>query len=183
MAMSESQFEAYKRDLLYRSLDRIMIYNPTQTPFKLIWDGFIQFTIQPKQKLPVYRWQADHYAKQMSTQIIHGMADRKLKETLESRASKGFPEITKYEEQNIVPNLPKTDNPELLAQIYETLILGIIERYEPQRADSELERVPDVKSIEERILEMTERPFVEEKAEIKSSEEPYIKEEVKPKGK
>lgn len=169
--MNESQWENYKRDLLYRSLDRIRIGNPTTSPFTLIWDGFKQFTIEPFEEMTVERWKAEQYAKVMSAKIIDERNQTKADKILADRSQKGQVELTAFEKQETIYNrLIKTNDENILEEIYKELILGMVERYNPERADDALEHVPDLKTTEEKMLELTDRPYVVKKMVLPEKE-------------
>lgn len=161
MAMTQSEFDAWNMDLYRRSQDKLRICNPTEHPFQLIWDGYIAFTIQPKEELTVKRYEAEKYARDMATHMINQLTKDELESRLAEREKKGHPQLTKFEENTEITNrLKRTDDETLLAELYPQLVLGLVEKFEQIPALDHREAVADTKSVEERLVESLDRPYV-----------------------
>lgn len=161
MAMNQGEFDAWKLDREYRSQDDLRIYNPTQDPFTLIWDGFKRWTVNAQQELTVKRFEAEKYARDMSVKIINNQNDEMVSVMKQERTAKGFPQLTKDQEnEEMRVRAKKTNDEGLVADLYNQLVLGVVKKYQPIRADDSMERVPDTKTLEERLVETMDRPYV-----------------------
>lgn len=126
----ELQMAANRREMERRSLDIVRIYNPLETRFNYMHDSRYH-SVDGKSTKDVTRFLAAHYFKKIAERII---GDQQLKTGAELLALRekqfGRTFLDKYEENKEVwDRTPKLNDPELLKEIYNTVILGLVEEY------------------------------------------------------
>jgi hypothetical protein len=121
---------AYLRELERKSRDSIMVYNPTDKDFPVMWEGMTEWIIPAKDRdagsgpgrLIVPRYIAEKYAQEMAVQQINEEANKWREE---NRAKYSPSEWIKMEENFA----PRTNNPQLLEKYMRPLIVGIVKEY------------------------------------------------------
>lgn len=149
-AQLENKMEVSRREMQRRSLDTLRILNPLDYPFRYQWDGFWH-SVPAHGTKDVERYLANHYFKKISATIIglqaQAFGDQLLK-LREKQFGKSF--IDKYEENKEVwDRAPRIDDPDLLKQILDTVIVGLVEEY---GMDLPIEGAPDVPKVDMRSL-------------------------------
>jgi len=126
----ERDMEQVRREMMRKSRDVIRIYNPLDTDFKFFYDGYPN-VIKANSTKDVERYKAELYFKKISQYIIGQMGIAKGNELLEERRKRGVPEfLDKYvENREIWDKVPKMDDPVLLKEIADKVILGLVEEY------------------------------------------------------
>lgn len=159
-------FDAYKRELQRKSLDTMMVYNPTETEYRVIWDKRI-FPVPPKNsnqgygygKMQLPRYIADKYAKEMKDVIINKLNVDKSTKMLEDHYAKGREELSKYDENiKIHDKGYRTDDEKRVMEIYDQLILGVVQEYSADYLDESV-TMEDMRPVEERITERMNKRY------------------------
>ena len=122
--------ELKKREMARFAHDTIRIYNPLDIDFKFLHDGYVNI-VKSKQSKDVERFKARLYFNKISQYIIGQMQVEKGQELLKKRQDRGLDELLdKYQEnRQIWDKVPRMDNKELLAQIAQDVILGLVAEY------------------------------------------------------
>lgn len=176
-------FDAYKRELQRKSLDTLMVANPTDQEYKVIWDKRI-FPVPPKHvdmgygrgKMQLPRYIAEKYAKEMKDFLINQMNKEKSEKMLADHYAKGREELSKHDENlKIHDKGIRTDNETQIAQMYDKLILGVVQEYSADYLD-EAVSMEDMRPVEERITERMNRKYEPEVTEdMKTSKNNLLK--------
>lgn len=159
-------FDAYKRELERKSLDTIMVFNPTESDYKVIWDkrifiipGVNREVGYGKGKMQLPRYIAEKYAKEMKDLLINSANKEKAEKMLEDHYAKGREELTKHDENlKIHDKGTRTDNETEVLKIYDQLILGLVQEYSADYLDETL-AVEDMRPVEERISERMNKRY------------------------
>lgn len=126
----ELQMAANRREMERRSLDILRVYNPLDIRFNYMHDSRWH-SVEPKSYKDITRALAAHYFKKIAQHIIGEQQLQKGEELLKLREKQfGKTFLDKYEENKEVwDRVPRLDDPDLLKQIYETVIIGVVEEY------------------------------------------------------
>lgn len=126
---------ALKKELQRRSNDTILVYNPTDTDFRVTWDG-LPFVIPSKnrsigfglgqQQLP--RYIAMNYIKHMADKVLNDSLDTASETENQKRRDTGRPEMDPFEREKFESRYKITD-PQLRTPIIRELWLGIIREF------------------------------------------------------
>lgn len=126
----ELQMESTRREMYRKSLDTIRLYNPLDVTFKYMYDGYWHQVLSKGTK-DEPRYLARHFFKKIAEFMIGQqglLKGTELKELREKQLGKSF--LDKYEENIEIWNkVPKLDDPELLAEIRDVVIMGVVEEY------------------------------------------------------
>jgi hypothetical protein len=182
-----SEQEAYHRELYRRSLDSIRVFNPTDEDFIVVWDKF-KHIVPSKNKDMSYgkgqkvlpRYIAEKYARSIKDKMIHEMADKKLEQLKESYEKQGS------EDPLLKANLTierrreyRTDNRELIKEIYAQIWLGVEEEYGllAEEKKTANDGKIDTRPVEEQILSGMDKKYVPEevKKEVLIDDKPVNK--------
>ena len=87
------QVEKIRRELHRRSLDSIVIYNPLEEDYTVIWDKF-RHVVPSKSERAFPRYIAMKYIKEITDRLIYKEEDEKIKEHNSKRADRGLPPLT-----------------------------------------------------------------------------------------
>lgn len=112
------------------SLDIIRIYNPLEFDYKYMWDGYWN-TVPAKSYKDVPRYKAKHFFKNISQYLIGQMQIKQGNDLLKKRDDRGLDKILdKYQEnRQIWDQVPKLNDENLLNQIAEDVLIGLVEEY------------------------------------------------------
>lgn len=159
--------DAYKRELERHSKDIVMVHNPLDKDYTCIWDKFkhvipncnrdIGFG-KGNNELPFYI--ARKYFNEMKDLLITTENNKTVEQRLEERNKKGLPQFeTKWHEQTVWNNLPRTNDRKIVDSLFEELWLGIVREF---GLDMEENKIPmaDFKSEEEHMNEMMNKKFM-----------------------
>ena len=123
---------AYIKELERRSRDTLMVYNPTDQDFPVVWEGMTEYVVPANSKdkgyglgrLPVPRYIAEKYAREMAIFQINVYA----KEIVSDYKKKytGSPTEWPKIEENLAP---RTNDTNLLKKYMTPLIVGIVKEY------------------------------------------------------
>ena len=166
-AQAAAKRDAFLREMERKSLDTIMVYNPTSEDYLLEWDrryhripskdrdlGF------GKGKMELSRYLAEKYAREMKNLIVNIASDKFMKEFRKEREQKGERFRDKHEEnEEAIALVPKTSDPERIRQAYNMIILGVVREYGMELPDDMPKHVLDEKTPEERALENMNKPY------------------------
>lgn len=133
--------ELKKREMARFAHDTIRIHNPLDIDFKFLHDGYVNI-IKAHAYKDVERFKARLYFKKISQYIIGQMQTKKGEELLQKRKDRGLDEILDHYQENrqIWDKVPRLDNKELLEQIANEVIIGLVEEYGREEVLEEGER-------------------------------------------
>ena len=162
------QSEAFKRELYRKSMDRIRVYNPTDKDHVIVWGTEkYKFIVPNKNKdtgwgkgqAVIERYLAEKYARDMKNYLIHKMADDTVKAMADKMEKMGVDSsLWKANETFAQSGKYKTDNPELIKQIYSEIWLGVEEEYGLNTVeDDDNSFTSDLRPVEEQILSTMDR--------------------------
>jgi hypothetical protein len=150
MAQSDSdRTNSVLREMERTSHDLIRIYNPTDTDFTILWDGF-KHVVPHKDKdigygkgqRVVQRYLAIWYLKHMTDKIITDKQDTKLKQLQSKYENAGIEDSLVKAQLEVERNRGvRTDNPDEVARIGDIIWLGVEEKY---GIDMEIEEKPTI---------------------------------------
>jgi hypothetical protein len=161
--------DAYLRELERRSLDTIMVYNPTDKDYLLEWDKHYHRVPSANKnmgfgngKMELSRYLADKYAREMKNLMINEVEAKFMRKFKEEKELSGHKFRDKYEENDAaLPLAPKTNDPERIKEIYNVIILGVVREYGMDQPETPQGEEIDTKTPEEKVLENMNRPYVE----------------------
>lgn len=176
---AQARKDAILREMERKSLDTIMVYNPTEKDYPLEWDK--RYFIVPskfkdkgfgKGKLELPRYLAEKYAREMKNHIINTLADSYMADLRRKREMAGQPFRDKFEENNdALPLVPKTNDLDRVREIYKTLILGVVREWAMELPpDLNTGDKYDEKTPEEQVLESMNTPYL---ATIEETEQAF----------
>ncbi len=181
----QAQEEIVRREMYRKSRDIIRIYNPLAIDFKFYFDGYPQI-IKARQTKDVERYLARLYFKKMSDYLIGQMQVAKGSELLSKRKKEGYPDyLDKYVENTEIWNkVPKQNDPELLKEISDQIILGLVEEFGfdvPEPKNVEAPVTADIRTVHDRLIDDFNKPIPEEKMASEETEPPVkpVKEKLK----
>lgn len=144
-----------KRELARSSQDIIRVYNPLDTDFRFLYDGFPN-TIKSKSYKDMERFKARLYIKKITQYIIGEMQQNIGDSLIQKRRKRGLDEILdKYQENvQIWNNTPRLDNSDLLKQIIGEVVVGLVEEYgkEEPLPEQRLEPRNPLENMQEQIF-------------------------------
>lgn len=166
-AKREQQMEFSRREMQRKSLDTIRVFNPLEYTFKFKYDGYPQ-SVPAKSSKDFPRYLAVLFFKKISDEIIGQQIMAKGEELLKLREKQlGKSYLDKYEENREVwDKVPRLDDVELLAQIRDIVILGLVEEYgydEVQEAPASIKPV-DFRPMHDQLFSEMDKRIAEEPA-------------------
>lgn len=122
--------ELARREMERFSLDTIRIFNPLDFTFRYKWDGR-NFSVPAGGTTDVERYLANAYATKIIGYMIGQQQLVKGKELLQLRQQQmGKTFLDKYEEnKEIWDRVPRLDDRQLIDELGETVILGLVEEF------------------------------------------------------
>lgn len=152
--------EAWHNEQRRKQYDIIRVKNPTNQDFYVMYDVNQYQKIPANSTLDVPRYIAIRYVQHQKDNIINAMIKKKHDDHMAERAAKGMPNFkSKWEENEETyssADYPKTNDPELMAQIMDELWVGLVHEFgrdvPPQAFDPRAGEV-DLTPPEMKILE------------------------------
>lgn len=176
------QQELTHREMYRRSQDDCMVYNPTDRKFIIEWEPGLRFEVPDcntdigwgRGMREVKRYLAEWYCRHMKDQLINELGTKKAEELLSNRP-KGEDFVTKWHENVwLGTQVPRTDNEQLMSEIYPQLFLGVTREFGADLPQEEVIPV-DGKTQAERIMEeVGNRRYTPQVAQEKPQEEPVM---------
>jgi hypothetical protein len=176
------EVEAFKRELYRKSMDRIRVFNPTESDFVVLWGTEKYKYVFPnknkdtgwgKGQRVIERYIAEKYARDMKDFIINRMADNDLKSTIERMEKAGVDNyLWKANESFAQSGKYKTDNPVLIKEIYEQVWLGVEEEFgmdTTEPTDDGQAPTGDTRTVEEQVLSTMNKKYIK-KDSLKTNE-------------
>lgn len=159
-ARREQDMEVVRREMQRKSRDIIRIYNPLDIDFKFYYDGYPNI-VKGKAYKDVSRYIARHYFKHISAFIIGQLAKAKGNGLLEERKRAGLPDyLDRYtQEKEVWEKMPRVDDPDLLKQVADQVIIGLVEEYGLEIAESlpSSYTPPDLRPLHDQIVDMFDK--------------------------
>lgn len=151
-----NEVELAKRELTRRALDTIRIYNPLDHTFSFMYDRYWH-RIAPHAYKDVDRYLAIHFFKKICDFMIGQQITLKgeeLKALREKQMGKQF--LDKYEENvQIWDRQPKLNDPDLIEQIKNVVLIKVVEEYGMDEPEEELQvadKPMDFRPLHEQIF-------------------------------
>ncbi len=120
--------EAFKRELLRRSLDECKVFNPTSEDYVLMWDNF-PHRIPANGEAILVRYLCDRYMTEMTDKILTFRSDENVRMENERRVKKGMAIMDKHTEQPAFEMKFAINQPELRLPVLKTLWGGVVRLY------------------------------------------------------
>ena len=120
--------EAYKRELLRKSLDECKVLNPTSENYTIYWDKF-PHNVPANGEAIFPRYIANKYMKEMTDKQLTFRSDENVRMENERRVKKGMALMDKHTEQPAFEANFAINKPELREPILRTLWGGVIKEY------------------------------------------------------
>lgn len=182
--MAQDEQSLVHREMARRSQDIHRVKNPTDTDFKLIWDGYVEI-IPANGTADLETFKVDKYLREMTDLILIDRQNEAVKEQNEVRAKRGENEMEKWlgEAQHVFEGkfatIKGVGNPEVRMKIYKELYIGLVKEYGVERYQKEkVEATPSTheqlmnKILGSKIPETDSKPPIVEKLEDTTSETP-----------
>lgn len=160
--------DAYKRELERHSKDIVMVHNPLDKDYTCVWDKFkhvipncnrdIGFG-KGNNELPFYI--ARKYFNEMKDLMINTSNQKIVEKRIEAKEKSGSNFETKWHEQTVWNNLPRTNERKVVDSLFDELWLGIVREF---GLDTEENQMPtmDYKSEEDHMNEMMGKKYMPE---------------------
>lgn len=136
--------EAWHQEQGRKQYDIIRVANPTHGTVKgkeytfPLEDFFVQYDVQQYQKIPansqrdIPRFRAERYVEHMKDKWVNFVAQKMHDDYLADRDAKGLPRYTDKATENKetyeTEPYPKTNDPQLIAEIYNQLWIGLVNK-------------------------------------------------------
>lgn len=153
---AQNQLELAKRELERRSHDRIRVYNPLDTTFSFMYDRYWH-RVPAKSYRDFERYLAIRFFKKICDYMIgqqQMVKGQELKELREKQLGQQF--LDKYEENvQIWDKVPKLNDPDLIEQIKQVVLIGVVEEYgmdEPPLEPEVHDNPQDMRGLHEQIF-------------------------------
>lgn len=179
--MDPKQFDVWQREQYRKSMDTILVYNPTEEDYICYWDKYphvIPSSLKDMGfgagKMQLVRYIADKYMKEMKDEIINKKSDDLVERAKEERMRKGLSSDPGEINIQLLNTLPRTNNEKEIEEAYGFLYCGLVREFglydEPEKKE---ETVLDQRSPEEKILEKAEKGLlIKKETEKKVISEP-----------
>lgn len=158
--------DAYKRELERHSKDIVMVHNPLDKDYVCVWDKFKHVVPNCNRDIGFGKgnnelqfYIARKYFNEMKDIMIN-MSNQKIAEKrIEAKEKSGANFETKWHEQVVWNNLPRTNDRKVVDNLFEQLWLGIVREF---GMDVEENSTPmaDYKSEEEHMNEMMSKKYM-----------------------
>ena len=178
------QTEKIRRELHRKSLDSIVVYNPLEEDYTVIWDKF-RHIVPAKSERSFPRYIAMKYIREITDKLIYNEEAVKTKEANDKRLERGMPPLTPQERDQFALQYGLTTaNEEKRKEIFKTIYIGVGEEYGVDIPADEVKPVrKDSRTFEEKMLDemeqdappRPERPIITEQ-DTKVKKEQLIKE-------
>lgn len=152
------KIEKIRRELHRRSLDQIVVNNPTDNDVTVIWDKF-RHVVPANSTRTLPRYIAMKYIRETTDRMIYMEEEEHVKSQNEKRANNGHPPLTPQErEQQALQYGIHLGNEKKREELFEQLYGGISEEYGVDMPDSEPQiEKRDKRTFEEKMMEKHER--------------------------
>ena len=177
ISKTPAEFENWQGEEYRKSMDSILVYNPTDKDYFVMWDR-MNHLVPNKSKdigfgagqVELPRYIADKYLKEMKDLLINEEVNNRVKEKIEDRAKKGMPELTPYEKNvQVTDYLPKTSDEKKIIEIYGNLFKGVVREFGLYDVpESSTNTKPDTRTAEEKAMEALMNNKVESKQPTKA---------------
>ena len=150
------QVEKLNRELRRKSLDQLKIYNPLDTAFQTVWEGFT-YVANPKQETLMLRYIAEKWMREFTDYMINKEEQDAVDIENDKRRKKGWEPMNPQErDQFDLRNKFMTNDPEKRLQYMKLAYRGISQEHgldlpEPVAVKR------DVRPQDEKILEMLDK--------------------------
>ncbi len=154
------------REMARRANDRIRVYNFNKEDFKVMWDSFI-WTVpgkdtdsgQGKGQAILPRYVAENYVKHFTDFELGKIRDQAIKGENQRLIEKGNrPMAIDSSERLQFETQYSLDNVERRREVIKQIWLGIEEEYGMEQTEAMQPKVPDQKTIDQRLLDELDRP-------------------------
>ena len=162
--------DAFLRELERKSLDTLMVYNPTDQDYFVEWDRrFHRIPAKNKNagfgngRMELVRYLAEKYAREMKNKLITEDNDQRLDSIKERMRKAGIQDVVlnaniEFERLHEL----RTDYDTLIKKYYDILILGVVREYGmdmPMTGD--IKQIDVTKTPEELVLENLSKHYID----------------------
>lgn len=154
--MEQTQVEKVRRELRRKSLDQLRIYNPLDTAFQTVWEGFT-YVAQPRQETIMLRYIAEKWMREFADYMINREEQEAVEADNDKRRKKGWEPMNPQErDQFDLRNKFMTNDPDKRLQYMKMVYRGVSQEHgldlpEPVAVKR------DVRPQDEKILEQLDR--------------------------
>ena len=124
-----TEIEKVKRELKRKSLDQLKIYNPLETPFFTIYDGYT-YSVAPRKEGTFLRYIAEKWMREFIDFMINNEEQDSVEKENDKRRKKGWEVMTPQErDQHAIRNKLVTSDPEKRMYYMKLIYKGISEEH------------------------------------------------------
>lgn len=176
--MNQDPKEEAEQQLIHAEMERKShdvwrVYNPLDTDFTFYHNGWPTM-IKAKSTKDIEFSKVRLFFRQISQYIIGQLKELKGQELLKKHAERGQGDyLDKYIENiEVWDKTPRLDNPELLKQVADQVVIGLVEEYgvAPAPVLNQTHKAVDTRSLNDQILDLFSKRIapqvVEEKAKL-----------------
>lgn len=151
------KIEKIRRELHRKSLDSIIVKNPTNEDITVIWDKF-RHVVPANSERSFPRYIAMKYIREVTDKLIYQKEEDHVAEQNKKRLKRGNPPLTAQErEQQALQYGIHLRNEELRKEIFNTLYGGISEEYGVDLPPTDQDKPKkDIRTFEEKMLDEME---------------------------
>jgi hypothetical protein len=148
--------EKIRRELRRKSLDQLKIYNPLDTAFQTVWEGFT-YVANPKQETVMLRYIAEKWMREFVDYMINKEEQDAVDAENDKRRKKGWEPMNPQErDQFDLRNKYMTNDPDKRLQFMKMVYRGLSQEHgldlpEPTAVKR------DIRPQDEKILEMLDK--------------------------
>lgn len=179
-----NEMELTIRELMRRSHDTIRVYNPLDTTFSFMYDRFWH-RVPAKSFRDMDRYLAMKFYKNIAEKMIGDQIRLKGQELIDLRIKQFGTAYKDHYEENVEvwDRTPKLNDPELLAQVFKTVIIGVVSEFGMEQVEQmEAEPIPqtDYRPLHEQMFDNLTPLSATSELPATVEELQGIQEEVKP---
>lgn len=122
--------EKWHQAMERKKYDIIRVKNPTAKDFYVMYDTNQYQKVAANSTIDIPRYIATRYVEHMKDEIVNARTQKMHDDYLAQRDAKGLPRYTDKATENKetyeTDSYPKTDDPKVIAEIYDTLWVGLV---------------------------------------------------------
>ena len=158
--------DAYKRELERHSKDIVMVHNPLDKDYTCIWDKFKHVIPNCNRDIGFGKgnnelqfYIARKYFNEMKDLMVNLSNQQIVDKRIEAKEKSGANFETKWHEQMVWNNLPRTNDRKIVDSLFDELWLGIVREFGLDEVENEVP-MADFKTEEEHMNEMMNKKFI-----------------------
>lgn len=149
-----ARHERTKRELERRKLDRCKVFNFTQEPFTVIYNGYAN-TVPPQTDAVFFRYIAEPFAIKLVDHVIIQRAEDEIAKINKQREELGQPKIQRMQKNEIYANPDfSINNIEVRRPLMKQVWKGIVEEYGMNNiVEQQVAKQQDTRPVDEQLFE------------------------------